>query len=350
MNCEQMQTLFSPYLDKMTNNVENEAIEEHLGECELCAHKLEEMGRICAMLKNLDTPQIPINFGESIHNRISHEKIKIFPASPLGVPKRTGWVAATVAGLAISAGIFAGSYLPYGAMVASLQDWMNKDTRPHIAIVDNNKILQDWLNKHSEDEQTENGGQVTDPAGQSDDKTPGTAKPGNNTGTSPTITKPVQVAVQEKVEQNYTAKIQVDNMDKSMQDVMQLAYASGAQISVKSANVMAAAAESVKVVTMQVPKDKAGALLSELGGVGVEAPLQNSIAYTEAYTENQKALASVDENIQKLQSSASLNDEQQTQLQDLLKQKQDLQAKQERIDKAVDAVTIEVRLVEKTDS
>jgi len=347
MNCEQMQTLFSPYLDKMTNDVENEAIAEHLGECELCAHKLEEMGRICAMLKNLDTPQLPINFGESLHNRIGHEKIKIFPGSPLGVPKRTGWIAATVAGLAISAGIFTSSYLPYGAMVASLQDWMNKDNRPHIAVVDNNKILQDWINKHTEKVQTENGDQITNPAGQTGNETPGTTKPGNNTGIAPTITKPVQVALQEKVEQNYTAKIQVDDMDKSMQDVMQLAYASGAQISVKSANVMAATTENVKVVTMQVPKDKASALLSELGGVGVEAPLQNSVTYTEAYTENQKALANLDENIQKLQSSASLSDEQQTQLQNLLKQKQDLQAKQERIDKAVDSVTIEVRLLGK---
>ncbi|MBP1761306.1 MAG: hypothetical protein H6Q64_848 [Firmicutes bacterium] len=347
MNCEQMQTLFSPYLDKMTNNVENEAIAEHLGECELCARKLEEMGRICAMLKNLDTPQIPINFGESLHNRISHEKIKIFPGSPLGVPKRTGWIAATVAGLAISAGIFASSYLPYGAMVASLHDWMDKDTRPHIAIVDNNKILQDWLNKHSEDEQTENGDQVTDPAGQTGDKTPGTAKPGNSTGTAPTGSKPVEVAVQEKVEQNYTAKIQVDNMEKSMQDVMQLAYASGAQISVKSSNVMAATAENVKVVTMQVPKEKASELLSQLGSVGVETPLPNSVTYTEAYNDNQKALASLDENIQKLQNSGDLSDEQQTQLQSLLKQKQDLQAAQERIDKTVDSVTVEVRLVGK---
>lgn len=346
MNCEQMQTLFSPYLDKMTNNVENEAIAEHLGECESCAHKLEEMGRICAMLKNLDTPQIPVNFGENLHNRIGNEKIKIFPGRPVGVPKRTGWIAATVAGLAISAGIFASSYLPYGAMVASLQDWMNKDTRPHIAIVDNNKILQDWLNKHGQDEQTENGGQVTDPAGQNGSQVLPNKKPGNNGSIAPTGSNPVEVAVQEKVEQNYTAKIQVDNMEKSMQDVMQLAYASGAQISVKASNVMAAT-ENVKVVTMQVPKDKAGKLLSELGSVGVEAPLQNSVTYTEAYNDNQKALASLDENIQKLQNNGSLSDEQQTQLQSLQKQKQDLQAAQERIDKAVDSVTVEVRLVGK---
>jgi hypothetical protein len=347
MKCEQMQTLFSPYLDKMTNDMENEAIAEHLAVCESCAHKLEEMGRICAMLKNLDTPQIPVNFGENIHNRISHEKIKIFPGGPIGVPKRTGWIAAAVAGLAISAGIFASSYLPYGAMVASLQDWMNKDTRPHIAIVDNNKILQDWLNKHSQDEQNENDGQAIDPAGQTGDQKPGTAKPGNDTDNNPAGSPPVQVAVQEKVEQNYTAKIQVDDMDKSMQDVMQLAYASGAKISVKSSNVMDAGAENVKVVTMQVPKDKADELLSELDSVGVEAPLPNSVTYTEAYNDNLKALADLEEDIQKLKDNDSLSDEQQGQLQSLLKQKQDLQAEQERIDKAVDAVTIEVRLVGK---
>jgi hypothetical protein len=346
MNCEQMQTLFSPYLDKMTTPTENEAIAEHLGECVHCTQQMQEMGRMCALLKNLDSPQIPADFGEKLHERISHEKIQLFPVSRPATPKRTGWVAATVAGLAISAGIFASSYLPYGAMVASLQNWINKDDRPHVAIVDNNKILQDWINKQLEKEPG-NGEQITDPAGQTGDKAPGAVKPGDSIGIAPSVSKPVEVAWQEKVEQNYTAKIQVDNMDKSMHHVVQLAYASGAQISVKSANVMAAD-DSVKVVTLQVPKDKADRLLSELGGVGVEAPLQNNVTYTQTYNENQKTLAYLQIDIDQLQNKASLSDEQQSQLQSLLKQKQDLQAQQEHIDREVGLVTIEVRLVEKT--
>jgi hypothetical protein len=350
MDCGQMQTLFSPYLDKMTTTTENEAIAEHLSECVHCAQQMEEMGRMCALLKNLDTPQIPVDFGEKLHSRISNEKIKLFPGREPSVPKRTGWIAAAVAGLAISAGIFASSYLPYGAMMASLQDWMSKDDRPRIAIVDSNKILQDWINKQAEKDQSENNDQITNPIEQTVDKTPDTTKPGKSTGDAPTVTKPVQVALQEKVEKNYTAKIQVDDMDKSMQNVMQLAYASGAEINVKGSNVMSATAGDVKIVTMQVPKDKAESLLNELGSAGVETPLQNNITYTEDYAQNQKALASLDQNIGKLQNTTSLSDEQQSQLQSLLKQKQELQAQQERINKAVDSVTIEVRLLQKTGS
>jgi hypothetical protein len=131
---------------------------------------------------------------------------------------------------------------------------------------------------------------------------------------------------------------------------MQLAYASGAEINVKGSNVMSATAGDVKIVTMQVPKDKAESLLNELGSAGVETPLQNNITYTEDYAQNQKALASLDQNIGKLQNTTSLSDEQQSQLQSLLKQKQELQAQQERINKAVDSVTIEVRLLQKTGS
>ncbi len=348
MNCEQMQTLFSPYLDKMTTPTENEAIAEHLGECVHCTQQMQEMGRMCALLKNLDSPQIPADFGEKLHERISHEKIQLFPVSRPATPKRTGWVAATVAGLAISAGIFASSYLPYGAMVASLQNWINKDDRPHVAIVDNNKILQDWINKQL-DNTPENGGQITDPVGQTGDQVPAKVKPGDNTDSTSSIFNPVDVAWQEKVEENYTAKMQVDNMEQSMQKVLQLAYASGAQISVKSANVMAAE-DSVKVVTLQVAKDKADELLGQLGSVGVEAPLQNNISYTQTYNENLKVLASLHEDIKKLQDTADLSDEQQSQLQNLLKQKKDLQAQQEHIDKEAGFVTIEVRLVEKANS
>jgi hypothetical protein len=74
--------------------------------------------------------------------------------------------------------------------------------------------------------------------------------------------------------------------------------------------------------------------------VGVEAPLQNEVTHTQAYHENQKALAGLEMDIENLQNSGSLSEEQQFQLQTLLQQQQELQAQQEKIDKAVNAVTI----------
>lgn len=348
MNCEQMQQLFSPYMDKMTNTKESEAVEMHLQECPHCQRQLEQMGRMCALLKNLDSPQVPLSFAADIHEHLSNEKIKHFPDKEIITPRRTGgWIAAAVAGIALSVGIFASSYLPYGAMVASLQDWLDKDNKPSVAAVDNNKIIQKWIDKQLQTQDSTAGNDTVAPAAQTGSSQ--TTKPGNkSTGIAPAVTKPVEVAVKERVEQNYTTKIQVDNMEESMQDVMQVAYASGAQISVKSSSVMAAASTGVKVVTLQVPKDKAGGLLSSLGALGVGTPVQNNITYTQAYTNNQKTLSSLEQNINTLQSSASLNVQQQTQLQALQQQKQDLQAEQDRIDKEVGLVTIEVRMLEKT--
>ncbi len=80
MNCEQMQRLFSPYLDKMTTATENEAIAEHLGECAACAQQMQEMDRMCALLKNLDTPPLPVILPR---NSMNVSVMKRYSCSPL---------------------------------------------------------------------------------------------------------------------------------------------------------------------------------------------------------------------------------------------------------------------------
>lgn len=348
MNCEQVQKLLSPYLDEMTSYKENQTIAAHLSECDHCAHQLEEMGRMCAMLKKLDTPQIPADFAANLRGHISQEKIKHLPTREALIPKKGGWVAAVVASIALSVGIFASSFLPYGTMMATLQDWMGKDNKSPVAVVDNNKIIQNWINRQLAIEEIDNN-QVTNPAGHVGGNKNDSTKPGDNMGIWSPASKPVEVALQEKLGQSYTAKMQVSDMEKSMHDVIQLAYDSGAQVGVKSANVMSATGQ-VKVVTLKVPQDKTSQILSELTAIGVEAPLQNNVTYTQAYNDNNKALAGLEIDIEKLQSSNNLSEQQQTHLQDLLKQKQDLQAEQTQIDKETDHVTIEVRMLEKTDS
>jgi hypothetical protein len=348
MNCEQMQELFSAYLDKMTNIKESQSIEAHLQQCPQCQRQLGEMSRMCAFLKKLDNPQIPASFTADIHKQLSHEKIRHFPGKEIITPKRTGWMAAVVAGIALTVGIFAGSYLPYGTMMASLQDWLNKDNRPSAAVVDNNKTIQNWMKKQLAMQNAATGNEAVDPAAPTGSNPLQTIKPDNTTGIAPTVSKLVTVAVQERVAQDYTAKLQVNDMDKSMQDLMQVAYASGAQISVQSTTVMAATASNVKVVALQVPKDKVDSLLSDLAGLGGGTPVQDNTSYTQAYTENQKVLSTLEQDIRNLQASSSLSAQEQAQLQTLQQQKLDLQTEQVRIDKAINSVTVEVRMVQAT--
>lgn len=347
MNCEQMQELFSPYLDKMTNLKESQSLEAHLQLCPQCQRQLEDMSRMCTFLKKLDNPQIPVSFTADIHEQLSHEKIRHFPGKEIITPKQSGWMAAAVAGIALTVGIFASSYLPYGTMMASLQDWLNKDNKSSVAVVDNNKTIQDWLNKQLVTQNAATGNETVDSAAQTGSEPIQTIKPQGTTGIAPG-SKPVNVALQERVVQDYTAKLQVNDMDKSMQDIMQVAYASGAQISVKSTAVMAATSSNVKVVALQVPKEKVDGLLSDLAGLGVGMPVQDNTSYTQAYTENKKVMSSLEQDIRNLQASGSLSAQDQAQLQTLQQQKQDLQTEQERIDKAINSVTVEVRMVEAT--
>lgn len=350
MRCEQVQELFSPYLDKMTSQKETELVEAHLQECAKCKQFLAELSAMCTLLKNMETPQVPERFAMDLHKRLADEKIKIFSAREIITPKKSGWLAASVAGIALTIGIFTSSIMPMDSMVATLQNWVNGDNdKPPAAVIDNDKLLKDWADKNNSGRIAANfgieTGSKTEAVNNPNEK-PDQEKPETNANIS-TPSHPITVALKERVVDNWSAKINVDNMDSTVKAVQQIADASGAQFSESNPKhtVVASAASTVKVVSLQVPKEKVDQVINQLAGLGA-VPSKDSNDFTTAYAEAEKALNAVDQDIKKLESLPCLSTEQQQQLKKLEETQTDLLAEKQRIDKEYNLVKIEVRLVE----
>ncbi len=352
MKCEQMHELFSPYLDKMTNHQEAQSLEAHLQVCPICKKQLEEMRVMCTLLNKLDAPQIPVGFAEDLHKHLAQEKIKIFASREVMTPKRPGWMAAGVAGIALSIGIYASSVLPFGSMIASIQNWANKDQdKPSIAVVDNNKILQDWVAQQTGD-QTKPVPKVEIKTGDKNNPNPTVALNPTNVATRPlTEVNSANPVVKERVVDNYISKIKVENMDDSLQKLAQVADANGARYSVQTANssLTAMSGSSGKIVSLQVPKENADKVINDLAALGAGVPYNDGIDYGPAYAETEKTLATIEQDIKKLTSKSSLTAGEQAQLRQLENKQSDLISEKQRIDKEINFVTVQVRLVESID-
>jgi hypothetical protein len=140
-------------------------------------------------------------------------------------------------------------------------------------------------------------------------------------------------------------------MDTSLQKLVQLANANGAKYSVQAASskVTAATGGSGKIVSLQVPKDNVDKVINDLAALGAGVPSKDSTNYTQAYAETEKTLTDLQAGIQELQSQGNLTAEEKAQLQQMEYKQSDLISEKQRIDKEVNMVTVEVRLVEASD-
>lgn len=352
MKCEQMRKLFSPYLDKMTSPKETRMLEGHLANCSACRKQMEEMASVRTLLKNLNTPQTaPASFAEDLNNRLKGEKIKIFAEKELVMTPRSrssSILAAGVAALALSVGVFASSHLPAG-MMATIQDYLNKENvKSNVAVIDNDKILQEWMSKDSlvfpeppDSEVISNG-----------EKNSSIPNKGSNSSKMETgslnMASTDSITVKEKVADKYYNQMRVEDIDQSLQKIVQIASANGGKYSIKSGDrtVSAAAAGNYRVVALQIPKENANKVLNELSSWGAGAAAKEPVNYTSAYAEAERTMAGLEDEINSLKSHPVLSPHQQMQLHKAENMRDDLVAEKQRIDKEVSTVTIEVRLLE----
>ena len=241
------------------------------------------------------------------------------------VPKKPSWLVAGVAGIALSLGIFASSIMPAGMMV-SLQNWINKDNdKPLVAVVDTDSILKQWVSKQAGSKINDNFAVVPGPYVGNDysptEKTTDITKT-DNPLVAALNTDPV--VIKERIVENYSAKIKVEDMDNSLRDLKQVASASGARFNIQVANriLTASAANDVQVIALEVPKDNLDNLLNDLAAMGAGVPAKDTSNYTQAYAETEQALKELEQDIAKLQSQSSLSAEQKSAASKKLQNKQ----------------------------
>lgn len=347
MRCEQIKENLSAYMDQMTNGHENQLIEAHLAECVTCRQELEQLQLLHALLANLDEPQIPDGFAEDLHGRLLEGRPRLFAHPGIKRPRKQGWIAAAVAGLALVVGIVGSSLLPVGSIADLWQDDKDKPNQTTtVAVEDIIQRFQQWRSNNEEPP-----AQVTNEPGQTEEMPQQQEQPGGETPT-PGINdgnedQPVQIAeVDPQIADVVKSLIKVDSLAGSVDKVMEIAQANGAESSRSLGTTMQAMdAPAAREISIKAPRDQVKAILAQLGDLGsASAPIAEQVELTEQYREAVNTIAAIDQEIERLQDQG--REEDLSRIEDLKKQSKSWSEKKAQIESDANLVTIKVYLVE----
>ncbi|MGS0763634.1 zf-HC2 domain-containing protein [Syntrophomonas curvata] len=350
MKCEQVRDMLSSYIDGMTSEKDNTAISAHLENCSQCRQELEHLRSIRIALKNLSAPELPESFAEDLRKRLADEKTILFGPRKIKKPKKQGWIAAGVAGVALVVGIYASSALPLAPMIASWQDKHNKvnDNKPSVAI---NEIISRIYNGKEEKSTdvaqapevnpektrvTDNDGSKKVPAKTTDEQDGETKGP--DVSTAKVVTP--------KLADVFSTRLKVQNAGDSLKQVVQLAQSNGWNYEYTDNGTVpqALSGPNANGLAIKVNENDVDKVIGALGGVGkASSPMHSRVELTEQYSELETQINSLQEKKQNLQQAecpdqAKISEIEQ-QIQDSLKQKAAL-------DKELQIVTVNIYFVE----
>jgi hypothetical protein len=344
MKCEQVREMLSPYIDGMTNEKENKVIKAHLEKCSQCQAELEYLQALCTALKNLPTPELPERFSEDLHKRLVDEQNFVLRPKEIKTPKKQGWIAAGVAGIALAAGIYASSVLPITPMIAAWQEKHDKETnnKPSVAI---NEIINRIYSGDKEpveqnnapSENLQKGTQVATNDSQKD--VPGN-KPDTEIANNAEVTPLKEVSP--KLADVFSTRIMVKNAAESADKVVQLARNNEWEYAFTDVPRAMSGPNSCGLIIKVNEKD-VDKVMSQLGEVGkTSAPLHNRIELTQRYSEVEKQISLLQKEKETLKQTECTDqcklDEIETQLQGYLQQKSAL-------DKELEMTTLEIYFV-----
>lgn len=322
MKCHECRELLSPFVDNMTSEEENNKIKAHLALCPDCSRELERMRLIIEGLGELKGDvAVPEGFREEIHERLLMHKTSLWGKRHVtGHPRAGGWIAASIAALALGAGVFLSSLVPVG-QVAELFDRVS----PSVLEKQNVKIAVDKLiaQKESELRRQETTSPVTE--GKASDSSAQVASDvplkhemsGNGatidtdknqvvdeSRTVATVSADEQVA---KTAQVVAMQVEVKDADRAAQFLLNEGASRRETVVLSDNNVRTLSASRTQVVTIQVPADKVAEwtdLIQQLGTSS--APVTNNEDLTLAYNNLE---AKKDEIQKKLDEAKQLHDD-----------------------------------------
>lgn len=350
MKCEHIQKLFSPYLDHMTSEEENNMLQDHLRNCPACKEELERLSRMCLFLSELPQPQVPEQFTEDIHRKLEQDQKKIFAPKVIHEPKKASWLVATAAGIALFIGVWVSTMLPWDPMIAKVQKLFPQEEEKTVAV---GPILERILAQNNsaqvlQEDQKNTVGQV--PAGgnkatqnpSAADKDSAQDKEAGASSTS-AVTGPKQA-------EGYIVSLQTTDLDSASDEVQQIAQNRQASCTELYAGRMMSISSAVgrqEILTIRADQSQAGALLDDLQGMGSVAPVKNTVDYTEEYTALNEQIQESENRIGLLKSiSRILTPEEELELKNLDESVQGMKQRQQEIDKYINAVEIQLFLSE----
>jgi hypothetical protein len=344
MKCEQIREMLSPYIDGMTNEKENKVIKAHLEKCSQCQAELEYLQALCTALKNLPTPKLPERFSEDLHKRLVDEQNFVLKPKEIKTPKRQGWIAAGVAGIALAAGIYASSVLPITPMIAAWQEKHDKDinNKPSVAI---NEIINRIYSGGKEpveqndvpSENPQKGTQIATNDSQKD--VPGN-KPDTEIANNAEVTPLKDVSP--KLADVYSTRVMVENAAESAEQVVQLARNNSWEYAYTDVPREMAGPNSC-VLTIKVNEKDVDKVLSQLGEVGkASVPLHNRLELTQQYSKLENQISLLQQEKQTLQQTECTD---QCKLDEIDKQLQGYLQQKSALDKELEMTTLEIYFV-----
>jgi len=345
MKCEQIREMLSPYIDGMTSEKENKIISAHLENCSQCQSELEHLRLLCVALKNLPVPKLPERFSEELHKRLVEEQNFVLRPKEIKTPKKSGWIAAGVAGIALAAGIYASSVLPITPMIASWQEKHIEDTnnKPSLAI---NEIINRIYSGDKEKVEEQNNAPSQNLQKGTQVATSNSQKgvPENKPDTeieSNAETTPLK-EVSPKLADVFSTRIMVKNAAESADKVVQLARNNEWEYAYTDVPREMAGPNSC-VLTIKVNEEDIDKVISQLDEVGkASAPLHNRLELTQQYSEVENQISLLQKEKETLQQAECTEqcklDEIEQKVQVYLKQKAAL-------DKELEMTTLEIYFV-----
>ncbi len=348
MKCEHIIELLSPYIDHMTNSKENILIDAHLAECPECRRELEYLKLLTATLANMEQPQIPEHFREDFHKCLIEEKTVFFAPREYKRPKRSGWIAAGLAGVALTIGIYISSILPIGSFIATFEGEDDERERPKLAI---EEIIRSITGKNIENnrpapevnlaEKDISGNEVHNGIEGDELNQESPEQKDNIEGERPPILP--------RFTEEYVTKAKVPDMDQAINKVIQIAEANKVEHKLlpNTTNIQAMSTTNSKEVNLKVDKKKAPAIIKQLEGVGkVSAPVQSEIEITKEYSDIEEQIFVTDKLIEDLENQDKLNEAKTKELEELKLHLQENQSKKKQLDEKINTVTIKIVIEE----
>ena len=345
MKCEHIRELLSAYVDNMTDAKENRIIAAHLAECEACRHEYDNLQLMCTILGNMGQPELPERFTEEFHKRLLEEKTRLFSAKEFRRPRKSGWVAAGLAAIALTIGIYVSSIIPIGAWIANFDEKPAEKERNNIAIEDIIRSIKGWGTDNNEvvNEVKIADSQKKSPTKIDDEITSNE----NNAGEKVVDEEPLPVVP--KYIEDYATKIKVKDMEEATDQIVQIAAANNLEYKALpyASNAQALSANKSKEVNIKVDKNKSQSLIKQLNNIGQAAsPVQNKLEITNEYAQVEEQIYITKKLINKLEGKNELSANEAADLVELKKHLEESYTKKTELDKEVNTVIVRVILEE----
>ncbi|MGE5422638.1 MAG: zf-HC2 domain-containing protein [Ignavibacteriales bacterium] len=355
MKCEEARQLISPYIDLVLTEKETTRLEKHLANCAACRAELAELRSLVDSFKRLEDLQAPAGFMDELRMKLRDDKVVQFPHRHTMITQINprGWVAASVASVALAMGIYISSLVPY-QVVANIFDKIPQ------AIFQKDEGLPADIEKLIKEKQTElhiaqNTQQGTSPADKNATGTNGGEKsnPLVQQPSNPNTVVPVQpstngnagTTAETKAIDTVNIQMKVADVSGTVDDLKQLAASKDA---VAETSYSTLATGNNRVVTIRVAEDKADELIGIIKEMGYTVePSKTKVDITQDYARMQNRLQEVQGEIKALSGKDSLTTAEKDKLKVLDFEKSYLADKLTNLNENTQLVAINIILSEK---